>query len=190
MLSPWALFAICFCVGVIGAVVGGRWRFVGRTLLAFLGALSLASLLTVSMHSSFALPRAIILVITVVLALFAVHVIGLPSISPAMATKALVVLSAAAGAWLFACSIDLWIGVGLIDALGMFVVDPGVFAKGADVVVQAADQMVAQWDDGRFKGLLAGAWLVWVVSTVFQFWRYRAIGEDTDEVRTRAARPS
>ncbi|GAA6002870.1 hypothetical protein JCM10207_001875 [Rhodosporidiobolus poonsookiae] len=158
-LGGWGTLAIAFCPGVVGAVVGGRWSWAGKVACAVLGSLSFTLLLCTSIRISTVLPRDVVFLVLLILALPSVFFHRVQRFS-------LPALSAFAGAYLFTLGIDCFATLGFVDALGLLVATNGAAAAAAG----EAESVVVQWTMGGGKGLLAGWWIMAAVGGAWQGW--------------------
>ncbi|ORY76923.1 hypothetical protein BCR35DRAFT_305683 [Leucosporidium creatinivorum] len=163
-LGTYGTLAIVLCSSILGAGLGGRFRWAARGACALLGSTSLTLLLTVSFHLSTLLPRLILLAILTPLSLLLAF---LPR-----TVHSLSIFSALTGAYLLVIAIDLFVHLGFVDALGLLVARNGVCSEGA------AEIVVVEWGTGGAKGLVAGWWLCAIIGGAWQCW----LGGENGEV--------
>ncbi|BGP18185.1 hypothetical protein JCM10213_009029 [Rhodosporidiobolus nylandii] len=167
-LGGWATLAIVFFPAIIGGVLGGRWVWAARIAVAVLGSLSLSLLLTLSLRLSSVLPRAILFLVSLVLALPAVFLSRARRFS-------LPALCALSGAYLLILGIDVFpaVQLGFVDALGLLLARNAVGSEGK------TENVVVKWTQGKAKGLVAAWWLASVVGGAGMGWW--GLGIDGDE---------
>ncbi|GAA5886685.1 hypothetical protein JCM6882_005855 [Rhodosporidiobolus microsporus] len=173
-LGAWPTLAIIFVPSLVGAVIGGRWEWAARISYAVLGSLSFSLLLTLSLHLSHPLPRALLLLFPLLLSL---SLLLIPFLRTRTQRFALPALSALSGALLFVLSIDVFpaVQLGVVDALGLLIAANGVGAESGKEV----GEVVVWWDEGGVKGLVAAWWIASVVGAVgMGVW---GLGIDGDE---------
>ena len=73
---------------------------------------------------------------------------------------------------------DVYINEGFLDSAGWVVTLSGLFSY---QVAPVEGQTVLSWNDTRYKGALAGAWLLAITSSVIQLWLYKRAGEDPED---------
>jgi hypothetical protein len=178
-ISGPGLYALVFILAICGAAVGARSRWVARILLSLISGLAFCILLAVTLHMTSILPKIIFLVITLILSLIFGVVVALPQLSPSMSSKFLCVSSSILGAYFLACAFSLWSPLGFLDAISLFMAEDGVFSHSAP---RDPGQVVIDWTAPKVKGLIAGTWILSIIFSVFQLWRYSKIGESPDEI--------
>ncbi|KPV72490.1 uncharacterized protein RHOBADRAFT_46944 [Rhodotorula graminis WP1] len=167
-LERWGTLAVLVGPALVGAVAGGRWARVGQVACGFFGSLSFALLLVTSFRLASVVPR---------LALF---LVALALTAPLVLLRrtqryALSLCAALSGAFLLVLGIDFLLHLGLVDAVGLLVSTHGVSSTAGDAAV-----VVVRWESAGGKGLVAGWWLVSVVSGAWQTWWGLGIdGDDT-----------
>ena len=89
---------------------------------------------------------------------------------------AIPIFSALSGSLLLVLGIDIFTHLGYIDSLGLLVKSQGVGSGGGE-----AKGLVVEWSSSRGKGLLAGWWILSILSGVWQVWW--GLGIEGQEVR-------
>ncbi|GAA5902816.1 uncharacterized protein JCM6883_007252 [Sporobolomyces salmoneus] len=158
-LGAWATLSILLLCSIPGAIAGGRWERVSKSSVAFVGSVSFSLLLIVSFHVSSTLTRLILSAVFLVISLVAAHL-------RFSERFALPILSALSGSFLLVLGIDLFLHLGFIDALGLLIQSSGVGSGGGE----ATEGIVVEWSSSGGKGLIAGWWILSILSAAWQTW--------------------
>jgi hypothetical protein len=179
-LTSWSLFSILVCCSFIGAGLASRRRWLGECTLGLLGGLAFGLLAILSIKATSMVARITSTCIFTSLGLAAVTVFKLPILNTRRARQAIIVLTSFLGSWLLITAIDVWQETGILDVLGLLCHPQGVFSK----ATPPGEDIVVQWATLRVRGLLAGAWLLALVSSALELWRYSRNGDNEAAVRS------